>query len=244
MSDILLLIALGFFSFLGAATQRITGMGFAVVSAPFLILVLGPDTAVPLAILLSIIVCVIVLVFTWRDAEWGKAVALMVPGALGLIPGYWLTTVLSPAWMSVVIGTMILVAILAMIAHERARIFTGRTGLLAAGFLSGFMNVTAAVGGPAMVLYRLSTNWDHKRFVATVQVFFIVGNLTALAVRGMPLLSATHWTIVVGSLVVGLVAGQWLSHRIDSRLASRLVAAIAIIGSVSTILNGVVQLIP
>ena len=242
MASILLVVALGAFAFLGAATQRITGMGFAVVSGPLFVLALGPNTAVPLAQVLSFVVCAIVLAFTYRDAEWRKAVWLMIPGALGLIPGYFLIRALSPPMMSIVIGSMILIAIVAMLASERARVFKGQAGLVSAGFLSSFMNVTAAVGGPAMVLYRISTNWDHKKFVATVQVFFLFINATALGVRGMPSLSLVKWIVVVGSLLVGLIVGQWLSTRMDSRLAGRLVVAIAIIGSVSTIVNGATQL--
>lgn len=141
----------------GAATQRLTGMGFALVAAPVLVLVLGAGTGVPLVQVLSFFVSLTVFASTFRDVKWLKAVTLMIPAAVGVVPGWWLVNNVPGPILLILIGSLVVLAILAMVGDKRARVFKGMPGLAAAGFLSGFMNVTAGVGGPAIVLYRLST---------------------------------------------------------------------------------------
>lgn len=233
------LAAVGVFVFLGAATQRITGMGFALVASPLLVLALGPLVGVQLSQVLGLSVSALVLVQVWRQSEWRKAAGLFVPALVGIVPGAWLTRVLPPAILSIVIGSLVLVALLATVASERARVFRGTGGLLSAGFLSGFMNVTAGVGGPAIVLYSLSTRWAHEAFLATTQLYFVGLNIASLTARGFPVLEAPTWIVAGGCLVVGLIAGNALARRVSATLARQLVVAVALIGSVATVVKGV-----
>ena len=69
-----------------AATQRITGLGFALVSAPLLVLAEGPHNGVLLANLLSLVTNLVVLAQTWRSVE-PRRVALLAVAALCLVPG-------------------------------------------------------------------------------------------------------------------------------------------------------------
>ena len=48
------------------------------------------------------------------------------------------------------------------------------------------MNVTAGVGGPAITLYAVSTGWEHRRFVGSIQLYFAVLNLGSIAAKGFP----------------------------------------------------------
>ncbi|NLE99210.1 MAG: sulfite exporter TauE/SafE family protein [Propionibacterium sp.] len=226
----------------GAATQRLTGMGFALVAAPALVLVLGAGTGVPLIQVLSFFVSFSVLVFVIRDVAWTKALLLMVPAALGIVPGWWLSNHVPSAWLLIIIGLLVIAAILAMLADERARVFKGSPGMAAAGFLSGFMNVTAGVGGPAIVLYKLSNAWPHKQFVATVQVYFMALNTGSLIAHGLPTLPMPVWITAFAALATGIVVGHSASAKVPARVASRLVVLVALVGSLATILQGLIQL--
>ena len=83
-----------------------------------------------------------------------------------------------------IIGLLVIVALGAVVLSERARVLRGTGGAVAAGGASGFMNVTAGVGGPAIVLYAVSTAWEHRKFVATFQFYSIFTNLGSLAAKG------------------------------------------------------------
>lgn len=237
------LVALGLIIFSGALTQRVTGMGFGLVASPFLVLLLGAGDGVPLVQLLSLVASLVVLISVFGDVEWRKAFTLLVPALIGLLPGWWLSTVLPPAALGVLVGVLIVLALLAVLMSERARVFKGTGGLISAGLLSGFMNVTAGVGGPAIVLYSVSTGWPHRKFVATVQVYFAFLNLGSLVAHGLPDLAGPTWLVVGAALGVGMVIGHWLSRHIDAALARRLVIAVAFGGATATIIRGLFDLV-
>ncbi|MEO1064541.1 MAG: sulfite exporter TauE/SafE family protein [Actinomycetota bacterium] len=226
----------------GAGTQRITGMGFALMASPLLVLVLGVDDGVGTSQALTLVASVIVLTQLWRSVEWGKAGLLFASSVVGVVPGAWVTRQLSEAVLAILVGGLVIVALVAVLMDERARVFRGTAGGASAGFLSGFMNVTAGVGGPPIVLYRLSTDWSHTLYVATVQVYFIGLNVASLALRGRPDLDQATWVAVLGALVVGLVVGDRLADHVSDSQARALIAVVALGGALSTVVKGVLGL--
>ncbi len=236
------LVLVGAFVLLGATTQRITGMGFALVASPLLVLALGVPLGVQLTQVLSLVASASIVVQVWRQIEVKKAVLLFLPALLGVIPGAWISRTLPSPVLAILVGSMVLIALTATVMSERARVFKGRAGLVSAGFLSGFMNVTAGVGGPAVVLYALSTRWAHHSFVATVQLYFAALNVASLTAMGWPTLDGATWSVALGCLFVGLWIGTLLNKRVSAVLARRLVVTVAFAGSAATVIKGVLAL--
>ena len=237
MTTELVLLPLGVVA--GALTQRVTGVGFALVCAPLLVLVAGPFEGVVLSNLLGLVVSCVVFVTLWRDTEWRKALLLVVP-ALATIPlGAWVARNVPPAPLMVIIGLTVIVALSAVVLSDRARVLRGTGGAVVAGGASGFMNVTAGVGGPAIVLYAVSTAWEHRKFVATFQFYSIFVNLASLTAKGgLPHVSPAAFIVSFGALAVGLVGGELLSRRVDHEVARRLAIGLALAGAVFTVVKG------
>jgi uncharacterized membrane protein YfcA len=233
-----LLLGLGVFA--GASTQRVTGLGFALVSSPLLVLVAGPFQGVLLSNLLALLGSVVVLALTWRQIALRRVLLLAAP-ALALVPvGAWVARRLPAPVLLVTIGALVVVALVAVLASERARVFRGTGGALAAGGLSGFMNVTAGVGGPAVVLYAASTNWEQRAFVASLQPYLLVLNLASIVAKGgLPRLPATELLASFAALALGIAAGQLLAGRISAAHARRAVEALALAGGVAAVVKGV-----
>lgn len=99
--------------------------------------------------------------------------------------GAWVAGRLSPPVLEIGIGTIVLLALVLVTAVRRVRLPSGPIGTLSAGAASGFMNVTAGVGGPAITLYVVSTQWEHVEFVASIQLYFALVNATSLAAKGV-----------------------------------------------------------
>ncbi|MEP6650701.1 MAG: sulfite exporter TauE/SafE family protein [Lapillicoccus sp.] len=182
MTTELLFLPLGVVA--GALTQRVTGIGFALVSAPLLVLIAGPFEGVVLSNLLGLTVSVVVFVAHWRHTEWKKGLLLAVPALIAIPLGAYVARNVPPAPLMVIIGLLVILALGAVLLSERARVLRGPGGATVAGATSGFMNVTAGVGGPAIVLYAVSTGWEHRKFVATFQFYSIFTNLASLAAKG------------------------------------------------------------
>lgn len=65
--------------FLGAATQRITGVGFALVASPFIVLILGGFEGVLVVNLLGTIASTLIYLQVRRDADLRRAGVLALP---------------------------------------------------------------------------------------------------------------------------------------------------------------------
>ena len=226
----------------GASAQRLTGMGFALVASPLLVLLLGPDAGVTVIQFAGIAASALVLVDVWRDVDWPVLPWLLLPALVGLAPGVALVRALPEAVLQIVIGLLVIVALAATLASERARVFKGRTGAAVAGLLSGFMNAAAGVGGPAMVLYRVSVNWPQRPFVATLQVYFIVLSSATIAARGMPHMPASGWIAGAIGLLIGLVLGDRLARRVPEHTARMLTIVVAVLGAAATVAKGIASL--
>ena len=227
---------------IGASAQRFTGMGFALVASPLLVLLLGPDTGVTVIQFAGILVSALVLVGVWRDVDWPVLPWLLLPALVGLIPGVAVVRALPASVLQIVIGAMVIVALAATLASERARVFRGRTGAASAGLLSGFMNAAAGVGGPAVVLYRLSVNWPQQPFVATLQVYFVALSSATIAARGMPQMPTVAWAVAGVALLAGLLLGEWLARRVPEGTARALTIAVAMLGAAATVAKGILSL--
>lgn len=226
----------------GASAQRLTGMGFALVASPLLVLLLGPDTGVTVIQFAGFAAAALVLVGVWRDVDWPVLPWLLVPALIGLAPGVAMVRALSAPVLQIVIGVLVILALAATLASERARVFKGRKGAASAGLLSGFMNAAAGVGGPAVVLYRVSVDWPQRPFVATLQVYFLVLCSATIAARGMPQMAVSGWVAGGVALLVGLVLGDRLAKRVPEHTARMLTVAVAMLGALATVAKGVASL--
>lgn len=234
---------LGLFVFAGASAQRITGMGFALVSSPFLVLVLGPADGVALTIILGMVATAAVLLQVWRDVEWRTALLLLLPAVVGILPGRWVADRLPAPVLAVVVGTLVIVAVVTMSVSERAHVLRGRRGAVVAGLLSGFMNTTAGVGGPAIVLYAMSTKWRHEAFVATIQVYLLALSAVTLVAIDPVRLPVRGWAASLAGLAAGMLVGTIVARRVSAARARQAVIVLALTGSAAIVVKAVLELI-
>lgn len=231
-----MLIAVG--TFAGAAVQRLTGLGFGLVAGPLLVLGIGPVTGVTLANALSLIINLALVVLLARDVDWSRAALLAVPALLAIPVGAAVVRAMPAPQLSVLVGITVLLALGAVVASRRARVLHGHRGALVAGAASGFMNATAAVGGPAVTVYAVSSGWSGPPFAATLQVYFATINAAALLAKGLPDVDAASALAAAVALAAGAGVGQVLARRVSFEQAFPAVVALAFLASVITVVRG------
>ncbi|MGP2436052.1 TSUP family transporter [Streptomyces sp. JW3] len=224
---------------LGASVQWLTGMGFALVAVPALVLLLGPAEGVVLANCASGVICLIGLAEGWRRVRVGAMVPLCVAAACTVPVGAWLTGHLPEPALMVVMGALVTVAVLLVMGGARVHALRGTKGAVAAGAIGGIMNSAAGVGGPPMSLYAVNAGWTAREFIPNAFFYGVVVNVFSVAAHGTPGLGGAQWAWVAGALVVGMVIGRALSGRLSERRARGLVLGLALAGGVTTVVKGV-----
>ncbi|WP_406633774.1 sulfite exporter TauE/SafE family protein [Pseudarthrobacter quantipunctorum] len=234
---------------MGAGMQRITGMGFALVAAPFLVLLLGPVEGVVLVNVCGAVTAGAIIFRVVRDIDWKRYAALTASAVLGIVPAAFLIRLIPPAVLEISIGVILAVGLTVLLALKSATLPARRRYLFTAGGLSGFMNTAAGVGGPAVSMYSIATRWQHKSFAATMQpYFFTIGALSLVskaltAPATFPSLPAAMWASVAGACLVGLVLGDVAARFVPARAAQILLIVLAYLGAAATIVRGVLDMV-
>lgn len=223
----------------GATLQRSTGLGFALVSGPFLVLVLSPYEGVALANLLSLVTACLVLAATWRTVDLRTAAMLSAGVALAIAPGAALARALPDPAMLVVVGGLATATAVLVAAGGRIPGLARPAGSLAAGFASGFSNVTAGVGGPALAVYGASTEHPRTSFVPTVQVVGIVTNALSLVAKHDAHLPGRLVLGCVAAVLAGTLVGRWTSGLVSERAGRVLVLVLAVAGGLVSVVKGI-----
>ena len=224
---------------LGSSVQWLTGMGFALVAVPALILLLGPSQGVVLANCAAGAISVVGLAGGWRQVRARAMVPLCAAAVCTVPAGAWMTRQLPPPVLLLVMGGLVTVAVLLVMRGARVAALRGTKGAVAAGAAGGFMNAAAGVGGPPISLYAVNAGWTVREFVPNAQFYGVVVNAFSVAANGVPSLRTPQWVAVVAAMVVGGVIGRGLAGRIPERQARWLVLSLALTGGVTAVGKGV-----
>ena len=222
----------------GAGAQAVTGIGFALVCAPFLIALTGAREGVRTAILLGLVINVAMLVREHRNVMVREGSLLLVPALAATPLLAWALARVDTETLAVAAGVLTLASAAALFVGLRVAMARGAAGAVVAGFVSAAMNVIAAIGGPAVALYAVNAGWEPARARSTLQFYFFFLGVVGLLSLGLPSPSLVLAVGMVG-LVAGWVAGTALAPRIPDRVVRVAVLGVASAGGVVAILTNV-----
>ena len=198
----------------GAAVQGAIGLGFGLLSAPFLAII---DTDfIPGAVLVAVLpLSTSVAVRAKNDVD-RRSAALALAGRIpGVVAGAVVAAAVSSRMLSIGLGTVVLIAVAMSIWLPSVPTTTGLT--VGAGAVSGFMGTTTGVGGPPMALLYQRGSPTVVR--ATLSAYFSIGtvlSIVALTLAGD--LTARQWrlgALLLPGVVIGLAVSPWLRRHAD-----------------------------
>lgn len=220
----------------GSLVQAAVGFGFALVSAPLLVLI-DPELVPGPATVAAGAVGALNAYRNRGPTDWGG----IRWASVGLIPGTILAGIVlsraSARSLAILVGALVLLAVLASLAGVRV----GRSPkvLMAAGALSGFMGTTATIGGPPIALVFQRESGPFIR--STLARFFLVATVMAVAAQ-VPAGRLGVKEVLAGlALYPGIVVGFWLSKRLlpllDAGLMRRAILLVSGASSVAVLLK-------
>lgn len=229
----------------GAAMQRISGMGVGLIAAPVLSLLLGPVDGVLLVNLLAVINAA---TNTWgmrADVDWQKFAPIALAMVLGVVPGAWVVASAPTDVLLILVGALLLLALSIVTLGKR---YVPRVeGVLPAavsGAVGGFMNTLAGVAGPAITVYAEAARWPQKVYAATLQPIFLVGGSLSFTVKvlsgaaDITAIEPALWAATLTALVAGIAAGTKLAPRVPSTIAHRIALGLAFLGGATALVRG------
>ncbi|MEV6053914.1 sulfite exporter TauE/SafE family protein [Streptomyces sp. NPDC052107] len=223
---------------LGGCVQWLTGMGFALVAVPALVLLLGPADGVVLANCAAGAISVVGLAGGWRRVRPAAMVPLCAAAACTVPMGAWMTHQLPRPVLLLVMGALVTAAVLLVLRGAQVPALRGGKGAVTAGALGGFMNAAAGVGGPAVSLYALNAGWTVREFVPNAQFYGAAVNAFSIAANGMPHLTGEQWAAVCAAMTTGAVIGHAIAGRIPEHRARHLVLLLALVGGGTAMAKG------
>lgn len=234
----------------GTTLQRVSGMGVGLVVSPTLALLLGPAAGVLLTNATTTVSAFLIMLAVRRDVDWRRYAQLLPGIVVGAVLGALLVRVADPGWLEVVVGGGVLLGVLTAVTVPRVPRVSGTGPALAAGAVGGFLNTTAGVAAPAMVVYALASRWAQRSFAATLQPTFMT--MGAVSVVSKVALGATGpagvppwWLIaaMVLAVVAGVRVGGRLSRHVSADAARRVAVVLAAAGASATLVRGVVRVL-
>src|SRR5690625_5179011 len=98
-------------SFIATALQRITGLGFAMLTAPFAVVALGTHQGIMLITVLALVASVFMLPSMWRDIHWSRVGWIGIPATLSIVPSAWLVDHLDVALIYLLVCVLVTIGL-------------------------------------------------------------------------------------------------------------------------------------
>lgn len=226
----------------GAAYIRgLTGFGMAIILVPLLGIVIRPEQAVILAILLQFLIGPIGIGNSLRQSE-KPSVYLIAATAMLLTPlGLWLLSITPPDLARLFIAAVAIGAFILIILPGHRR---GRPGLpftIATGAVSGILTGFAAMPGPPVVPYYLQNNVDPQVARASMMVIFfaaaVAGTAIALISGFGSIALAALSLLLLGPMLLGNMLGARAFGKVSPPIWRAMVAVLLGVAGVSALLR-------
>jgi uncharacterized membrane protein YfcA len=231
-----------FVVFFAAFVRGVSGFGFALVSAPALLLIWSPKSVVAINLLLGIPSSLFQLGYAFRGIDLRKILPLATGSLLGIPLGIYIIKEIAPSALKVLIGGLTLFFAIPLIlglgaAFRREWLASGIFG-----FLSGILSSSTSLGGPPVVLFVHNQKWRKEVIYSGLAVYFLfvcVCSIGAFLISGLIDMEAVVGAAsLLPALLVGLGLGMVVFSRVNAELFRRFSIAVVIAAGVLGVLSG------
>ncbi len=211
--------------FFAAFTQGAAGFGFALVSMPLLVGVLGIRTAAPLVSLVGVAIEVVMLSH-YRHTLNLRAVIRISVASLAAVPlGVFILRRADSEIITAVLGAIILGYALYALFSPQLPALTHPLWAYGFGFVAGLLSGAYNTAGPPVIIYGSCRRWPPAEFKSNLQAFFLLNSAVVLVIHAV---SGNFTPLVWRSfgwgapaILLGLGAGfsldRWLNPQIFHR---------------------------
>lgn len=206
---------------LAGFTQGLTGFGSAMVSVPLLSLIVGAQTAVPIA---GIIGWLVTLPIAWKmrqHIQVQTGLILFVGAVPASFVGARLLATMPSEYILIAMGTVLVISSLYSFRSSKPAFEkTSMPVTLGAGFTSGVLGASVGESGPPVIAYTSMQPWSADQVKSTLSFFFMLQMIGAnLSFWNEGLMTKEVFSLVIPSLpafaagITGGMIGYHFLHK-------------------------------
>ncbi|WP_022870059.1 sulfite exporter TauE/SafE family protein [Yaniella halotolerans] len=244
-----MIIGILLLTFIATALQRLTGLGFAMLSAPFAVVVLGTHQGIMLITALAVIASLFMLPGMWRDIHWSRVFWIGIPAMLSIPVAAWVGTMIDGSIIYLLVGVLVIIGLgAALLMRGSAKPVTGRGAQVLTGVGAGAGSVLAGIGGPAMTIFGVLSRWPVASFAASLQPIWVLCCTAVLISRStfmgstLPPLDWWMWVLAAVGIALGMLVGQRAVGKVNDKVVFGIVVVLAMTGAVLSVITGIVEL--
>lgn len=217
-----------------AALSALTGFGYALVAAPFLVLVFPPQLVVPVVM----VSWVPLAVFLFREARgemnYRRIGQWLIGAALGIPLGVYGLATIPEGPMRATIGAITVATALTLWLKPARPLQREALAAPAVGFVSGLLGGASGMSGPPVVLFALNQGWEPREMRANLIGYFVAKHLlTLVLLREFGILDGQVLRLSLAALpglAVGSGVGIYLKDRVSQRHFRALAFVLVLVG--------------
>ena len=229
MKDTVLLVLSGLVIMVTNAIEGVTGFGSTVIALPFLNLTVGLHDAVQMLCFFGWLVPIYIVSRSWRHIKWNEFGRILLYCAPGVPLGMLLFDVLPSEILCAILGLfMIYVSItgwksMKCLTCMPVPAVAKRSKLLKFFlFCGGVIQGAFGTGGPFIVIYATKALPEKSLFRVTLSLLWLTINSSRLAVWAAKgeLSNLNLWKMILICFpfwIAGILAGDYLHHRVSER---------------------------
>src|SRR5580698_5043136 len=185
--------------FTATLIRSIFGFGEALQAVPLLALVMPVEVAAPLAVLVSITIAFLILLWDWRHVHLRDAGLLVLSTLFGIPLGLLLLRT-APEFVVKMILAVIIIGFSAfsLTGRHKRELKDDRFAWFF-GFQAGILGGAYGMNGPPLAIYGALRRWPPARFRATLQGYFLpasIAGMAGYAVAGLWTPTVNHFYFV------------------------------------------------
>jgi hypothetical protein len=219
--------------FFAVFVQSSTGFGFALVSMPLLVGLLGIQISAPLVALLALISEIFILTRYRAALNWRVVAQLTIAAVIAIPLGVIALRHIQAAIVTTALGVILVGYAVYALFSPRLPQLSGRNWAYSFGFVAGLLSGAYNTPGPPVIIFGNCRGWLPNEFKGNLQGFFLVNSFVVVAVHAF---SGNYisgvWDnvlLAIPGLIMGLIAGFLLSKRINAELFRKIVLVLLLI---------------
>lgn len=202
-------------SLAGAFLQTNVGFGLPVIAMLFLPMFLPFSTSVAMYQIVALVSTTWIVVRYRRYVAWRVMLPILVVSlAAGVVMTFQSLRMSNSALIIILGFALVTISVFSVGFSERIRVKPTVPAGLGLGLIAGVGNGLFGIGGPPVAMYLLAGTEDKRGYLATLQTYFLISNLSTIFIRiGSGAIGRVHLPLIAAGWV-GIGLGTFLGLKL------------------------------